>query len=788
MLTPQSTNTTTPSSQLERGATIDDVLAVSRLVWDHVVSPGWLDGPPDPRGWNSKPQNALARRYSDLFRAAEAMFPIVGLVCRRALAFDPRWGACIGSYSAIQTAASVPAPSCVAWILNSRHVRGKIDNDIGDLSIPSGCCCFRKDHVAVLQENVSRPDSRAVDAVAASNSTSSSGSVGGIDSQDHVGGGEDFVDVDVVVKEVSATVVGLLVGGHVGLATALIGGANHSEYKECQGTLPRLWDGRRVASWEISCHTEDCGSDDGPTVRRGGVSDHLMSGGVAGLREKVIVHVRDVYFGQSVCRAGGADGVRWLVDVIGVETKEASWLMYEPIRSCVCDGNMEVVKWLFERFGFGSTWPQTALSDLCYSCARGPRPCNALHILTNKHSTVEYCQWPWVQDFLLENGFTDILENVLNPEVAKWLLIAFPAHPDENALSCICKNTGDVELTQWLVTEHNFTPTAATFASACSTSRKKGSTLARWLSTRVSLSQSDIIKSLVSALSWGNIEVAEWLDETFHVMDAVKSDTEVAENCLVELCTEHKDRLVGLEWFLQHLSAPDHSGISMSCIHKAISQALNCRVNSVALLLETFPAVEPLLDQGQFKTIVIEFMQFHLEGFQHLCSGSRSAALTPEFIGQCLTSVSFHPFSSKVVKWIIRKFNLQYSQIKENHNQLLFRLLTRQKNRCAECLINTFDIPLSDVVDMAQLSKCGDSMDLTGWHMILDHYGPSIDGALIRKHLMPLVSRSPHLAIHTINSFGLTIDEFCEYVDAEFHSSYGSPEPVLRLWLGMPLV
>ncbi|KAH3766874.1 hypothetical protein Pelo_1260 [Pelomyxa schiedti] len=75
---------------------------------------------------------------------------------------------------------------------------------------------------------------------------------------------------------------------------------------------------------------------------------------------------------------------------------------------------------------------------------------------------------------------------------------------------------------------------------------------------------------------------------------------------------------------------------------------------------------------------------------------------------------------------------------------------------------------------MAQLgSKCyGDSIDLTGWHMILDRYGPSIDRSLIRKHLMPLVSRSPHAAAHIINSFGLTIDEFREYVTAQSRHTF----------------
>ncbi|KAH3722460.1 hypothetical protein Pelo_18834 [Pelomyxa schiedti] len=405
------------------------------------------------------------------------------------------------------------------------------------------------------------------------------------------------------------------------------------------------------------------------------------------------------------------------------------------------------------------------------------------------HWHLTNCKWqPWVEGEIRGGGYTDLLEDVHNPEVVKWLVTTLSSQPSEDDLNRICKKTGDVELTQWLVTEHKFAPTAATFESACSTPRKKGSTLARWLSPRVSLSETDIIKSLVSALIWGNMEVAEWLDETFHVMDAVNSNAEVAENCLVEICTElgdYKDKVVGLEWFLQHLSAPDHSGISMSCIHKAISQALPYRTNAIAVLLETFPAVEPLLDEAQFEKIVSEFMKYHLNGFQCLCSGSRSSVLTSEFIGNCLTSKSFNPHSSKVVKWVIQKFNLQYSQIKANNNRLLFKLLSGRKNRCAQWLLNRFNIPLSDIVDMAQLgSKCADSMDLTGWHMILDSYGPSIDRSLIRKHLMPLVSRSPHVAIHIIDSFGLTINEFREYVIAQSRHTF---EVSVKLWLGIPL-
>ncbi|KAH3744265.1 hypothetical protein Pelo_14350 [Pelomyxa schiedti] len=445
--------------------------------------------------------------------------------------------------------------------------------------------------------------------------------------------------------------------------------------------------------------------------------------------------------------------------------REAPWVLYGAMRHSIFYGKIEVVKWLFE--------------SLVSPNERGM----TLSLLSNKNSTLEDCQWPWLQDFLFVNGYPFIL-HIHNPDIVKWLLTTVPSQPGEDNLNCICKNTGNVELTQWLVTEHNFTPTAATFESACSTSTEKGSTLARWLSTRVSLSQTDITKSMVSALSWGNIKVAEWLDETFHVMDAINSSREVAENFLVQICSDpsdYTDRVVGLEWFLQHLSSSQVSEIKMSCVHKAVSQALqNSRRNSIALLLKTFSVFEPHQDQRKFKEIVTQFMQFHLAGFQHLCSTSSSTFLTPELVGQCLTSESFHPYSSKVVKWVIHKFNLQYSQIKQTNNLLLFKLMMRHKNRCAQWLIESFDIPLLDIVDMAELAKeSDDSIDLTGWHMILDHYGPAIDGDLIWTHFLPLVSRSPHVAIHTINSFGLASSVFHHYVDAE--SSYA-----MKLWLGIP--
>ncbi|KAH3698773.1 hypothetical protein Pelo_19833 [Pelomyxa schiedti] len=63
--------------------------------------------------------------------------------------------------------------------------------------------------------------------------------------------------------------------------------------------------------------------------------------------------------------------------------------------------------------------------------------------------------------------------------------------------------------------------------------------------------------------------------------------------------------------------------------------------------------------------------------------GEGSPLLTPQFMGPCLTSYVQPVPSSRTVKWVICKFNLQ--------------LFSVSRNRCAQWLLDTFDIPLDDV-------------------------------------------------------------------------------------------
>ncbi|KAH3723350.1 hypothetical protein Pelo_17946 [Pelomyxa schiedti] len=288
---------------------------------------------------------------------------------------------------------------------------------------------------------------------------------------------------------------------------------------------------------------------------------------------------------------------------------------------------------------------------------------------------------------------------------------------------------------------------------------------------------------MVQALCWNNTEVAEWLEGTFHAMELIASTPKMLEYTLEMLCHGYIYNIAGLRWFIEHVS---HASLSHTAIHGAISEALGNKLpNYVALVLESFPQFVPASDPDQFQKIAVKFMKSNMIALQHLFQSvgdDSSPLLTPEFVAQCLACDSFQPESSKIVKWVICKFNLQYNHIKSNNNALLCKLLHSRKNGCVQWLLESFDIPLTDITLMASNPGAGRFIDLVGWKLLERHY-PTIDAAMIRSYFIPMISRSPHVAIHTIHSFGITLDEFRDYVEAQgFYeiSSSSTPSPAVE--------
>ncbi|KAH3705914.1 hypothetical protein Pelo_19538 [Pelomyxa schiedti] len=186
---------------------------------------------------------------------------------------------------------------------------------------------------------------------------------------------------------------------------------------------------------------------------------------------------------------------------------------------------------------------------------------------------------------------------------------------------------------------------------------------------------------------------------------------------------------------------------------------------------------------------MIEFMSSEMIRLRHLLTGARSPSslveTTSEFVVRCLTSGSFEPHSSKIVKWLIREFHLEYEHISEEGNALLFKLLVNSKNRCAEWLIDSFSIPLSDICAMSKWwARPNCAIDLSSWQMILNKF-PNIDATLIREnHLMTFVVQSPENSLCTFNHCcGITKDEVREYCARRFNNHQLTQK--MKVWLGI---
>ncbi|KAH3758607.1 hypothetical protein Pelo_9518 [Pelomyxa schiedti] len=196
-----------------------------------------------------------------------------------------------------------------------------------------------------------------------------------------------------------------------------------------------------------------------------------------------------------------------------------------------------------------------------------------------------------------------------------------------------------------------------------------------------------------------------------------------------------------VKWFIEHLS-PSIKG-SQQFVHDAMLEALkHIHQGDVAVLLQSFLDFEPQRYPDIFKKLVVETLSTNVKNVQDLL-GHGGTLSTTEFVAECLTSKSFTPSSSKIVKWVICHFRLNYDQVKGDNNALLSKLLGTRKNLCAEWFIDYYNIPLSDIVDMMRQRLFGifQTVDLSSWKMLLTRFSGGIEAAMMRdKELLHFTS------------------------------------------------
>ncbi|KAH3766697.1 hypothetical protein Pelo_1459 [Pelomyxa schiedti] len=712
------------------GSATRHILDTSRVVWDNVVAPGWLETS------SSLPQEPGAKSL-DVFRTAGAMFPLVALACSRVLRRTLNGGR--SHYHALWVAAKAGSGSCVSWIV-AHHARDSREGT-------------RRRRLST-------------------------------------------------VKEAGWVLCGLCDSGDVAAARSLFGGGE-GDNMSGGGTFPwSLWDGYRVPEW---CRDLDGTATAANTPIIGSETD------VSELRNDVLEYVKS---GGGVSGRGWKhlESVKWLVSALRVGADD-SWVFLASLRLALWYGATEVAGWLMSEFNLATKFPSpTSQSHLASRCGSGHAPENVKwfvetfptlstggHLLStvmrNERSTVELCQW--LKNHFPEESIIDYtLASIRSVNIGKWALSAFPIEAGEATLNEMCRCIQDISFVEWLITERNFTPTATTFVSVCSTSQG-GCALPQWLSTKVKLDPADIQLSLEHALHANNTAIADWLESTYGVMGAVNSRPEAPGAMLVRMCEDlgyFTGGVDGLHWFLQHIPHPEQ--ISAASVRGAFLATLKyCRVNFALQLLEVFPKYKPQEEDRQLLESILKIFlkgdQVKLRSLEALFDCS---LFTREMVTKCMTHPAFRPWSSKCVKRAIALFRLEGTHIKQNHNSLLFNLITRKKPSCVEWLIDSFEITLDEVIDMfgnRLRPSRGNSfvIDLETWKMILRKFS-KIDADVIRKHFMLVAVNSPSVATFTMHKFGITIEEIrCQFDgcggDYERSESGARLTPELRMWLGL---
>ncbi|KAH3764561.1 hypothetical protein Pelo_3579 [Pelomyxa schiedti] len=705
----------------EKQRNTDRILATSRVVWDNVVAPGWLDyspGSPSPSP-SSAPVNV------DVFRVAEAMFPLVGLACTRELRRCRECPNTVPHYRAIKAAAVAGSPSCVAWIIARTRPRPPI----------VGCR----------------------------------------------GGGRGRRECWLVhrmrtIKEAACVADGLCEAGNVEAARIMFGSGGGGEgVINAEGTFPlSLWDGRVVPQWGWGCDSIGsyycccigCGSVG--VVDGGGSTVDVVEQLRNELREFVRESCGHCNVLQSALMSGSVETVKWFVCAFGIGWNEAKWIFMPGLSAAALKGHIEVLKWVLGEFNLIKRWTPAVLKSLAEEVLMGDAPSNIKWcidnfqlkrfnllspLLSNKYSTVELCQW--IKTF----------------EIAKWVISAVPYGAPSAYMNEMCRVVGDVKFVEWLVTEQHFIPTASTFVCACSTLGGECA-LPQWLSTRVELQPGDLQLSLQKALFSGNIEIANWLESHFSVMESVNSCAPAAEK-LAQMCLTQFGAKAS-EWCFQHLSPEIIKRSIWNTLPQKGVKSFQC--DTLIHLLEAFPGD---LNQGGhtdlLEMLLSRFMSLSLAKFQKFVTLVDCSMLTKDVAAKCLMNTEEYVLqSSKSIKWAITQFGLESIHIKRDNNRLLYRLIVKStRTNCALWLIDTFGITLNEVVEMFDhwlpLQLYFD-FQLEQWKMLL-HKFPTIDIDIIRQHFMPLVMSSQGAARFIMDKFGFTIAELDVYFTTHIKGS-----------------
>ncbi|KAH3765090.1 hypothetical protein Pelo_3037 [Pelomyxa schiedti] len=485
----------------------------------------------------------------------------------------------------------------------------------------------------------------------------------------------------------------------------------------------------------------------------------------------------------DICESGYLEMLQWVTVSFGIKEP---WQMVVPFAVALRNDHLEVAKWITDTFNLvsnilpstGTTnWP--IVVELTTHCAEGKNPnlvkwflenfpCesepasarNLLRdVLWNEHSTLELCKWLQKQLHVPNYRYIPI-SGIKNPEIRNWAIESFSVLLTEATLNTFCGYffSSDLSFAEWLISARHIRPTADTLHAACSNPADNPA-LVKWLSMKVDLSPAEFIQSLLSSLRMGNIRIANWLEETYSVMNIINSQgSSGVSKALLEICkhTERgiQEKLEGIEWFVGRLNAAVEldNDTALEVLDQA---AASLRPKAILFIIKAFH-IGPVIPGSSIKKggILQCVAQRTLNEVKELTS---LISFSAEDVSHCL-SMEGACLCSDTIRWLVENFNLAPGHIKANTNFLLFRLLMENKKGCAEWLIDSFKISLKEVLTI--FARYGRQTTITGnkelhistWRMLLNKF-PQLECDSVWG-MVPAVANVWCIARYTQNKYG----------------------------------
>ncbi|KAH3723122.1 hypothetical protein Pelo_18174 [Pelomyxa schiedti] len=423
----------------------------------------------------------------------------------------------------------------------------------------------------------------------------------------------------------------------------------------------------------------------------------------------------------EACWGGNLETVKWVMSKFGVGV--SAWELVEPFQAAVRKGNVEIVKWLASstavlsecrtRIQPGSSLelfvasPNLEVMQLCTEWFFGEsaeRPqkkaaalIRALEGFEQIPNVEELCQWIKAKYSMTEYPEP---ERIRNARILKWALTNFSIQPTTSHIQQACRVIGDAELLKWLLAAYGdcgkCVGPSCKFQSACGNSTDNEEVV-KLLLPRITPhpSRSELVWCLAEALRCNNVLIAEWLENTFHLLEDIARWRDPSDFFLY-VCKQGlvSSGVSGVLWAQSHIAL---SQVSVKAAEDGIEwNFLYRHLTLVLLLLKTFSASSVSIRLRPTAVSVIVECGDISQAKQIIMHG---CAYSAEHIARGLTHApSVH--SGKVVQWMINTFNLTEEQVKANDNHLLYKLIEKGKAKHVVWLIHKFYVTLDEVVRM----------------------------------------------------------------------------------------